>query len=448
MTLFTTLETGLRNTLRQCVKILNEYLNSFFKNKEFNKLLKIYNLLNSFRTYRYKIAEIIFSCNKDSYKYLHASLYTVSTVKDFCKMKNYKYLIVEEEQFRGICVPHYCNTLEEEEIIKAISPEIYIAEIHRANIIGENSVIITENFCLYDIAKEDKEKRYNLRFGSVKNIDEDYTIVQSIRSKDKIEQAISLIGFASFNYYHFTIELVSRLQYIDSFKEYLSIPIMIDEKVLNIPQYKELLDMMNVTNHPIIPIKKNHIYEVEKLIYPSYNSWLPINLKKGEALKPEDFLMAKSAIEYIRNIILKNDKIDIKGGNRRIFISRKNASNTRLVNEKAVIEIIKRYNFEIVYPEELSFLQQVNLFSQAEYIAGATGAAFTNIIFCPTYAKVMCIIPRRYKYYGYSTIAKMFNLKCVFIDAEVITNKQAISAELYKMNLVYFNQCLEKIILN
>lgn len=330
------------------------------------------------------------------------------------------------------------------------SPEIYIAEIKNANVIGENSVVTSGNYCICDMAKRNKENRYELRFASIRNIDEEYAIVESIDSKKKIPKAISLIGFAAYNYYHFTVELISRMQYIDKFSEYISVPLLIDEKALNIPQCKELLDLVNVNKHPIIPIKKRYGYEVSELIYPSYNSWLPINIKQGQSTKPEDFIIAKSAIDYIRESVFKGLKIDSNSlhGYRRIFISRKNSKNRRLINENKVIEISKKYNFEIVYPEEMTFIEQVKLFSQTEYIIGSTGAAFTNIIFCPQNVKIMSIIPKKYMFYGYSTIAKIINLECLFLNAEVIKKKQATSMELYKMDTAYFDKCLKENIIN
>lgn len=433
--------------IRFSLRMKNKFLNMMFEKKKIRLVMNCYNSINFLKTYLYKVIEIIFSNNMDSFKNLHAQIYKVITVKDFCKINSYKYSVIEEEQFRDICIPHFCNDGNKEIIINSKSPEIYVAEIEKASVIGENSVIISGNYCLYDVAKRNNEKRYNLRFGSVRNIDEDYAIVESIKSNERIPNAISLIGFASFNYYHFTIELLSRIQYIDKFKEYMSIPILVDEKALSIPQFKEILNMVNENNHPIIPIKKNHIYEIEKLVYPSYNTWLPINLEKGMKTKAEDFLMAKSTIEYIRNRVLKFNKIyeDSLNGYRRIFISRKNAKNKRLINEEEVIEITKKYNLEIVYPEELTFLQQVKLFSESEYIIGSTGAAFTNILFCPKNAKIMCIIPKKYMFYAYSTIAKILNLQCAFLDAEVIKKEQAISMEYYRMDIDYYEKCLKKI---
>lgn len=421
-----------------------------FEKKKFRLLINCYNSINFLKTYLYKVIEIIFHKNMDSLKNLHAKIYKVITVKDFCEMNNNKYLVVEEEQLRDICIPRYCNDENKEIIINLKSPEIYVAEIEKVSVIGENSVIISDNFCLYDIAKRNSEKRYNLRFGSVRNIDENYAIVESINNNEKISQAISLIGFASFNYYHFTIELLSRIQYIDKFKDYISIPILVDEKALSIPQFREILNIINWHNHPIIPIKKNYIYEVEKLIYPSYNTWLPINLEKGMKTRAEDFLIAKSAIKYIRNNVLKSNKInaDTLSGYRKIFISRKNAKNKRLINEEKVIEITKKYNFEIAYPEELTFLQQVKLFSESEYIVGSTGAAFTNILFCPKNAKIMCIIPKKYMFYAYSTIAKILNLQCAFLDAEVIKEEQATSMEYYSIDIDYYEKCLKDITCN
>ena len=447
MKLFGEFKIFMFDTIKPLIYTIYDYFNKIFERKEFNKLLKIYILINGCKTVLYKLEELLFSRDNISNKHLKANVYYVEEVIEFCKQNDYKYTIVEEVKNREVCIPYYSNRMQDEKIINAYSPEIYVAEIKNASIIGENNVVLVDEYCLNDMAKRDDRKRYNLRFGSVRNINKEYAIIQSIKSDVNIDMAISLIGFAAFNYYHFAIELISRLSYIDRTDEYDGIPLMVDEVALKIPQFRQMLENLNKKNREIIPIKKNFLYNVDHLIYPSYNSWLPINLKKGEELIPEDFLMSKESIHYVKNIIYENieSTIDSTDEKKRIFISRRNMKNARLKNEAQVIEIIKQYNFEIVYPEDLTFRQQVQLFSQAEYVAGTTGAAFTNIIFCPENAKIMCIIPQRYKYYGYSTLAKMFNLKCIFLDAEVISQKEAISMEFYKMDLEYLKRCLEEL---
>lgn len=389
------------------------------RNALYHLALKIKTLINS----RYKL-----------------NSYQIISVKEFCNKNNLKYLVVEKEQTREVCIPNYYGYREGESIRTAISPEIYIAELTDAEIIGANSFIIADDYCLYDMATMDDEKRYDLRCESLKTIDKNnIALVMSINSNQTLEEAIFLIGFASSNYFHFTIELLSRLKYIDLFEEYRQIPLLIDEIVFEIPQFIELLQTINKYNHPVIPIERKYRYKVKRLIFPAYNTWMPINVKDDEGLICKDFMVANSGIEYVRNTVLKEPNLE---GNRKIFVSRKNHYQ-RIVNEKEVVELFSQYGFEIIYPEDLTFYEQVQLFSSAKYVAGSTGAEFTNIIYCPHKITFICIIPKEYNFYMYSTIGRIVQLSPVFLDARVIKKGRKISRDQYELDLNYCKEFLK-----
>lgn len=367
--------------------------------------------------------------------------YQIISVKEFCTKNNLKYLVVEKEQTRVVCVPNYYGYREGESIRTAISPEIYISELTDAEIIGANSFIIVDDYCLYDMATMDGEKRYDLQCESLKIIDKNnIALVMSINSNQTFEEAIFLIGLASGNYFHLTIEILSRLKYIDLFEEYRQIPLLIDEIVFEIPQFRELLQTMNKYNHPVVSIEREYRYTVKKLILPACNTWMPINVKDDEGLIYKDFMVANSGIEYVRNTVLNEPNLE---GNRKIFVSRKNYNNQRLTNEKEVAKLFSQYGFEIIYPEEFSFYKQVELFSHAKYVAGATGAAFTNIIYCPNNATVICIIPREYNACLYSTIGNILKIKSIFLDARVIKKDRKISGNQYELDLNYCTEFLK-----
>lgn len=73
--------------------------------------------------------------------------------------------------------------------------------------------------------------------------------------------------------------------------------------------------------------------------------------------------------------------------NKRLYV-RRNSGLRKLVNDADISRLLSAAGFTIVAPEELSFSEQVRLFSQAELVIGATGAALANLIFCPPGARV------------------------------------------------------------
>jgi Glycosyltransferase 61 len=67
---------------------------------------------------------------------------------------------------------------------------------------------------------------------------------------------------------------------------------------------------------------------------------------------------------------------------RRLFISRRLWRGKRkLVNYAEVMEVLKRWEFEEVHPEQMSFLEQIALFSQGSVICAVEGSAAHSSIF-------------------------------------------------------------------
>ncbi|HEV7699651.1 MAG TPA: glycosyltransferase family 61 protein, partial [Pyrinomonadaceae bacterium] len=73
----------------------------------------------------------------------------------------------------------------------------------------------------------------------------------------------------------------------------------------------------------------------------------------------------------------------------RIYISRSLAPKRRVTNESEVIEILEKYGFSVVMAENLSFDQQVKLFSTTAFLVANHGAGLTNMLFMPPGAAVL-----------------------------------------------------------
>jgi capsular polysaccharide biosynthesis protein len=78
---------------------------------------------------------------------------------------------------------------------------------------------------------------------------------------------------------------------------------------------------------------------------------------------------------------------------RRLFITRKNAGNRRLVNEAEIFTLCASRGFEFVDPEKLTRREQARLFADAAAVIGAKGAALTNCLFCSPGTKIMVLSP-------------------------------------------------------
>jgi capsular polysaccharide biosynthesis protein len=76
---------------------------------------------------------------------------------------------------------------------------------------------------------------------------------------------------------------------------------------------------------------------------------------------------------------------------KKIYIKR-NSHYRNVTNAEEVEEMLVAKGFVVVEPEKLSFIEQVELFSSAEVVVGATGASFANLIFCKPETKIIILI--------------------------------------------------------
>lgn len=361
------------------------------------------------------------------------------SVPDFCRSGRGVYTILEPRQKRPVCIPEIFQ-LTEQKVPFYVSPPIYVAELSNIRIIGGSSILLSRDNCLYDPAASDKEKRLDVKFSVLAGQLGERMIVEFSPPSIRINTGIFMNGFASYNYYHLTVEILSRLAYIDSMPQYDRIPLIVDEVMVQVPQYRKLLELCNRSARPLIPVPPGAFAEIKRLIFPSYNTWMPINVKKRNLIRPSDFLIAESALMNLKNCVASPREIPF----RKIFLSRKNASAARLENETEIAMLFRQYGFEIVCPETLSLEKQISLFHQAKCVAGASGAALTNIIYCQPGTEVVCIIPKEHRFYMYSTIAYLLGQKPVYLNASITERTPYPASDLFRLDPEYCRLFLEE----
>lgn len=77
----------------------------------------------------------------------------------------------------------------------------------------------------------------------------------------------------------------------------------------------------------------------------------------------------------------------------RVYISRAGASQRRISNEEILLPILRDYGFHVVRLEELTFGEQVGLFSNMEVVVAPNGSGLANLVFCSKGTTVIEIFP-------------------------------------------------------
>lgn len=355
--------------------------------------------------------------------------------------QNTFYQVVEAGKIRQVCSPEYFEG-EKEKIEKFQSPDIYLAQIRDACLIGGSSVVITDKVLLNDAVYYDKENRIDIRYGAVKYVLDRIALIEDRKILKQIDRGINLVGAASFNYYHLVVEILSRLAFVDRYEQFNDYPILVDEVVLRIPQYRSALECINKAGHPVITMEQDQKYLIRDLILPSSNVWMPINVYDRKQMRSSDFMISDTVLTDIRKAV--GVWRDCSAW-RKIFVSRKNTQTVRLKNEKEVRELFAQSGFEIVYTEEMTFREQIKCFGQAKCVVAATGAALTNIIFCQPGTVIGCIIPAQDRFCMYSTIGYILGLKSLFLDADIVELTPYPAADTFILNLDYVKRYINHI---
>ncbi len=158
--------------------------------------------------------------------------------------------------------------------------------------------------------------------------------------------------------------------FVDVLPKLLCIENAVNEFTLLLPDISyirsiglESLELLKLRFEDIILMKETELYKIKNLYYIS-------SVTRSGQMHPE--LMKKLQHKFIG---------ESKPANKRIYISRDKAPFRKVVNETAFIEVLKNNGFDILYGEDLSLAEQVNIFSTCDTLLGIHGAGLTNCIF-------------------------------------------------------------------
>ena len=189
-----------------------------------------------------------------------------------------------------------------------------------------------------------------------------------------------------YSYYHLLTDLLSHL--IDAPR----FPVLVPEFMP-----VSFIEFLNDAGFEVQVLAPD-IFHVEKLIIPEMETpdWNTEKVNKIQSFFKKYFHQNNS-----RNS--RNSK-----SLKRIYISRKLAVKRHLTNEEEFLPLLKKYNFRKVFLEEMSILEQVELFRNASHVIAAHGAGLTNVLFAPADVNILEIRPLRSS--GQFCFEKLFSL--------------------------------------
>lgn len=183
----------------------------------------------------------------------------------------------------------------------------------------------------------------------------------ALQKKVYIDTVINLRYYFQ-NYWHFVHDVCGQITFLDTIGIDKSIPILVPHNVLNIPFIKEIFAI-----HPQLQ-QRTWIMHEHTTVIVAKEVYLPRQMRH-ERKYFDAFL---DTVQF---------KIPISSSEFKIFVTRSQKRWRALINKEEVETIAINYGYRIVDSEELSVLEQFEIFSKATHVVGIHGAGLTNCIF-------------------------------------------------------------------
>ncbi|WP_159913140.1 DUF563 domain-containing protein [Pantoea sp. 18069] len=282
-----------------------------------------------------------------------------------------------------------------------IFPAITAVEIVNATVEGLSNFVETHEAVLhhdlyqltYDYTSEELHGRFAI-----------FPRRKIIRKFGKSEPGAVLEAAAVFtdacspNYAHWLTEVLPRIHVGAKSGMDESIPFIVDAGLhANILFSARLL----AGAHPLVELKRGESIQVKKLYVVGATGYIPFDRRPAKEGVYSHGVFSPSALKSMR-AELSALMGPADGDYPRKIMLRRSSGARSMKNEEALALKLQELGFSSIYPEKLSFSQQYHLFSNAECVVGATGAAMANLVFCqPACRLIICISSHKEHSFGY-----------------------------------------------
>ena len=176
---------------------------------------------------------------------------------------------------------------------------------------------------------------------------------------------IWIINDHCFNYYHWTAEALPRLLLLKNNSIY--------KKVLIPNTWKE----------------RDFIFDSLKLLGFTYELYNPQFLNFFTQIISPNHLGSTGNFNPNYMNIVRNELKAGNSENKRFWILRKINQSRYIKNIDNFEKLLKKYNIEKIFSDNLEYYQEIELFSKASFIGGVHGAGLANMIFMDKNSKVL-----------------------------------------------------------
>lgn len=271
---------------------------------------------------------------------------------------------------------------------------IYASILRDATIFAKSSIVLTaDGVALNDTLADE-------RFGRFVHIphetmvicrDEERLLLDVGRYQvTELDAGVMLSGGASEHFGHWVPEYLCKLAYLEQHPRFPDLPIIVDADMP--PQHVEFLGLL--VPNPIVEIPAGTALRCRELLVASPSTFFPVHLTANHEVPRENQGgMPTRCFRFIQSRILERVNPP-PTRDRKLYLSRKSSTWRLLTNEDEITAALAARGFEIIYPGDVSFIEQVQMFQSASVVVAPNGSSLLNAIYSPSDLKLIVLSQR------------------------------------------------------
>jgi capsular polysaccharide biosynthesis protein len=194
------------------------------------------------------------------------------------------------------------------------------------------------------------------------------------------------------NYYHFLIEALPSIISLLASEDLNEHSVIVSGKL-----HSNMLSAFNFVTFPmrisLLQLSELRYVTADEVVVTPDSAY-GAHLTKGGI--SDKFVFNKDNLRELRYFFKASKHYYTGMASRRLFVRRR-SSRRDLTNSHSLEMIAKSHGFEIIDPGELSFFDQVTLFSSASIVCGPTGAWIANMLFSASNTEYIIYYPNTYQ---------------------------------------------------
>ena len=235
----------------------------------------------------------------------------------------------------------------------------------------------------------------------------------------KYREALSLVNATSSNWAHFLTEVLPKAYLFNDHFKGKKINVIIDRNIP--PSVQQCLDEVLPKNWKQVKLGSDETIQVKRGIFISPLCHAPFEYRNPSDVKYEDAIFCEGALGIVRERLIPAVKDQSSAAPLFLYVKRPQSSQRPMQHIEEIDALVTRFGFTIVEPNDLTFRQQVDIFSKAQIVMGQGGAGLMNVMFAPENCRIynLCYYDKVLNYFYFGAIAQALKQHIVFIFGKI-----------------------------